>query len=728
MLAEVDQRLYMRLYEQLNEGRHDSAVADECARSIGAPAYVIRGMSRARRHLWAGARADFGEALARNRSAPRPAGLVDFVAGVGSFIARDYSQALDALGEAARCNQPRIQARARALASDFADALGWAAARRRLAPADEAEAHASTVDEALALRFCGAPERAAEALDALAPSDAPPSPEWVDARVRVDLLLGDPAAAHARVDALSPSLRESVQHARALLALERGEAKAIIVRTAQPRPADDGDEAANPDDAATDSDPAALYLRGRALMLLGEPGEAARTLEAARVLTPTSVPILLALTLARYTVDPDTFLEDFERRFETLADWAPTLLGEAAAALGRTLWTDNGLLADRHDCAELLARAQELLVDDGELVHASYRHPDSGELRHLPRVSLSGTTHDHLHADDGPRLAQIEALFVRALGIHPPRPKRQDPGSSEARARARRSEPWTPQFLDAEQIERFLTDGYLVIEGAFDPAVAQRWREGGERRVREDPARWVRGYDPEHRAGRLDDFEIARPSTWSWPRIEILGDETLDIAELSPKGWAAICDILGGPDRIKTKTWKNYLILNLSGDAHLGQVPPEPHWSSWHIDDPGPLTRLDAIRNGLVCITVVSDLQPLSGNTWLAVDSPQRVIHELAHKPGGVDFANNRGTHITRQCARFHEVMGKAGDLYITHPLMMHSSAPNASGRPRWMGNPMVYLERPFNPFRPAAQLSLVEQSMRRVLEDTGTMERWVQH
>jgi hypothetical protein len=50
------------------------------------------------------------------------------------------------------------------------------------------------------------------------------------------------------------------------------------------------------------------------------------------------------------------------------------------------------------------------------------------------------------------------------------------------------------------------------------------------------------------------------------------------------------------------------------------------------------------------------------------------------------------------------------------HPLMMHSSSPNRSGRIRWMGNPMVYLNAPLDPFRPVAELSPVELAIHRAI------------
>jgi hypothetical protein len=128
--------------------------------------------------------------------------------------------------------------------------------------------------------------------------------------------------------------------------------------------------------------------------------------------------------------------------------------------------------------------------------------------------------------------------------------------------------------------------------------------------------------------------------------------------------------------------------------------------------------RFDHVGNGLVCFALFDRVLPASGSTWLCLDSVGEVARELADHPEGVDFVHDRGARITTRCSRFHEVVGEAGDLVLMHPLMMHSGAPNRSGRIRWMGNPMVYMHAPLDPLRRELdQLSAVELVMRRAIE-----------
>lgn len=708
----VAKQLYLSLFRELNASRFDSEATSSALAQLGAPARLLRGYALARRRAYASAARDLLAAVAE----PGVPALIELVAGVGLFVCRRYSEALAALGRAASKGKPGVAKQARKLAVDFSEQLCWFDDGREPLAALGVDTRAQA--EARARELASSPpeqiaERSAELLrldgstalaEALeAARGEAPSVEWARARLNLHMLLDERDEAEALLARLGPELGEQLDVERAALALSQGDAKAVMVRTSHHR-----------------GDPQLLYLRGQALLLLGELREGCDKLERARAAAPDSIPLLLTLAVARNVERPDTRAEGLERRFEELLELAPGLLSDAARSAGVELWTDRGPTQDRELAVAVLRRARGLLTGEqairgphyvgksagGRLVLRSLAPPaDAGEPSHLER----------LHQHDRRRLDQTEGALVRALGVSPPPPPPQESRRDSAKPRA--AEPWTPRFLSPEQIEQFLEDGFFVIEGAFDRELAERWRLDGIRRIREEPERWVRGYNPNVPARRLDDFSPDDPSTWTWPRIDLLGEESMAIEDFSPEGWAAICDLLGGPERIETRSWNNYLIVNVNAHAHLDVPGPAPDWDSWHIDDPNPATRLDAIKNGLVCVALFSDLLPRSGNTWLAPDSVGRVARKLAQHPEGYDFCADRGEHITMECERFHEVTGKAGDLLMMHPLMMHSSSPNPSGRIRWMGNPMVYMREPLDPFRPEAELSPVELAIRRAID-----------
>src|SRR5688572_18610764 len=86
------------------------------------------------------------------------------------------------------------------------------------------------------------------------------------------------------------------------------------------------------------------------------------------------------------------------------------------------------------------------------------------------------------------------------------------------------------RFLSADQIEQFITDGYVIIREAIPRNVTKEWVEHGFRRL---------GYDQHD------------PSTWKEPRVHLATTRKVDVREFAPKVWAAICDLLGGAERIR---------------------------------------------------------------------------------------------------------------------------------------------------------------------------------
>ncbi len=72
---------------------------------------------------------------------------------------------------------------------------------------------------------------------------------------------------------------------------------------------------------------------------------------------------------------------------------------------------------------------------------------------------------------------------------------------------------------------------------------------------------------------------------------------------------------------------------------------------------------------------------------------------------------------IIQKCQDFRDLVGKAGDLYLIHPYMLHASSANHSSRPRVMSNPPVVLKEPLRLDRKQANLSLLEETTLRFLE-----------
>ncbi len=703
-----------RLAIELDAGRFDEPATRALIDEIGPKGRLLRALALARRHRWASARLDA-------HAVPVGDPIDDFVAGNLLFVARDYQPALERLGRAALAiDQPALALQAGESVIRLTGELGWLAeqrsawsrlgeglrlpldVQRRLATARDrrerakARRHAELVhlpiEQAAPRAFARlALDGADAALDSFARlrEQHGPAPALLVEQVRLELVLG-------RLDRAAGLLgergsdHERFAGVRAALALARGDLDQAIVRTTHHR-----------------GDPWLLLIRGEALEQAGEFAEASTLLERARAQVPASVTINLALALARHRGETDPLSEALEQRFVDILERAPALLADAARIVDVeiSIWTDQGTTRDREAIVAVLATARALLTADRDPSTPSYRIGE-GPLR------LLAPTGDHLarlHVSkaEQAKIEQAEHALFRALDHRPT-------VTSHQNAPAIQAPRWRARTLSPDEIDQFLVDGYLIVRGCFDPRISERWIADANRRIRDEPARWVKNYDPNDPERSLAHYDPTRPETWTWPRINLEGPETVEVEQFAPRGWAAICDLLGGPERIKTRTWTNYLIANLAADAHLDVPGPAPDWKSWHIDDPSPVTRLDRITKGLIGIAIHSDLQPRSGGTWLAPDSVGHVSRLLAAHPEGVDFCSGRGAGVVQRCERFVEVTGQVGDLLLMHPLMMHSSAPNPSGHIRWMGNPMVYMVNALDPRREASEMSPVELAIRR--------------
>jgi tetratricopeptide (TPR) repeat protein len=493
----------------------------------------------------------------------------------------------------------------------------------------------------------------AEAVPATA---GPWASEVAAVRARVSLLRGDLDEAAARLAAW-PEDELALLEERMALALARGQLDAVL-------------------EARGDEDSAWVWrLRGEAFLQLGRREEARGALARSAELEPDHATTELLRTLAG---DGDPSPE----RFLELDALATGLLSDAARELGVTLWQDGGLLDDPGTLARVCVHARAMLTPD-RATPISYRTTtvrNTKQLRHLVEPSIARTA----HADDATDLGLAAKLLVRAIEKH---------RGVAHRATAARS-------LDAAQIESFIADGYVHLRGAFPNELAAAVIASAHRRLREQPTRCLLPEQAQREAERLAHYDADDPTTWPEGRLDIEGERRFTISEFSPFAERAVFQLLGDAARVRTRSWTSNLIVQYPVRSLTSWIPAPDH-QSWHLDSPSTQTRIEDLRTGLLVFIVFSDLLPNSGNSWLALDSPAKVARKLAATPEGVDFCSDHaGCAITRTCERFFELTGEAGDLFLVHPLMLHSASLNPSPRIRFLGNPMVYLQEPLDPAR----------------------------
>ena len=108
------------------------------------------------------------------------------------------------------------------------------------------------------------------------------------------------------------------------------------------------------------------------------------------------------------------------------------------------------------------------------------------------------------------------------------------------------------QVLTDEQVEQFQSEGYVKIEGCFKKADIQEWLDFAFERL---------GYDAQD------------VNTWQEERVHMPHMNQMDVADFSPKAWGAICDLMGGAERIKTPVTWRALLRGMQLCARRGRGP-----------------------------------------------------------------------------------------------------------------------------------------------------------
>jgi hypothetical protein len=245
-----------------------------------------------------------------------------------------------------------------------------------------------------------------------------------------------------------------------------------------------------------------------------------------------------------------------------------------------------------------------------------------------------------------------------------------------------------PRFLSADQIEHFIQNGYIVMKNAFPREVASQWADRGFHRL---------GYDRHDR------------STWKETRIHMPGTQRADVPEFAPDVWAAVCDLLGGEERVNQPyRWSDAFIMNLGVGADQPWQPPSPAAKGWHKDGDFFRHFLDSPEQGLLTIVCWTDMVHQGGGTFIAPDSVGVVARYLAAHPEGL--SPNEFGKLIDDCHEFIELTGEAGDVVLHHPYMLHATSQNVLRVERAITNPPVSLKEPMNFNREnAADFSPVE-------------------
>lgn len=425
--------------------------------------------------------------------------------------------------------------------------------------------------------------------------------------------------------------------------------------------------------------------RGEALRLLGRDAEAKDALLRALQLHPARISASLNLALlAGATGDEELAASMTER----VVAQAPGLWSDARR---QVIESPNQRPVTT---ALILQEALSMLGANRSSTCMSYvaSTPTGPRLRFVPRLRMDAPTQASIAEGERGRLRAV-------LGLEAP-----------AAASLVDSGLDSPQLSTLDLEEHFVEHGFCVLRGAFSSELASEWVRSASARIRTQPDVFVKGYDAA--SPPLWEFDSRDPSTWTWERIELMAQRRVSFESFSPKLWTLLRRIAG--TSLETKDISDYLVLNLHEDHGAVSRASDAH--GWHVDDPSAAMSLTSLRNGLVLVMLFSDCAKGEGGTLLLDGSADVVARHLDAHPEGVDLSDaERVRSLVHGHETFTQVHGKAGDVYVCSSLLLHTSAPNPSGRIRWMANPMLHLAEP--PRLSGDQSTPLERSLRRALK-----------
>lgn len=121
-------------------------------------------------------------------------------------------------------------------------------------------------------------------------------------------------------------------------------------------------------------------------------------------------------------------------------------------------------------------------------------------------------------------------------------------------------------------------------------------------------------------------------STWPNGKINMPSHSSIPAKEFAPKAWAAICELLGGEDRIVDwcKDWRDSFIPNFGHpDFNPEQQLNFRGLTNWHTDGDSFVHFLDSPEQALLVVPLFNDVVSKGGGTVICTDTIGLVARRL---------------------------------------------------------------------------------------------------
>jgi len=230
-------------------------------------------------------------------------------------------------------------------------------------------------------------------------------------------------------------------------------------------------------------------------------------------------------------------------------------------------------------------------------------------------------------------------------------------------------------------VESFIRDGYVVVRGAVDRQTTAACRE----------AIW---------AG-LERRAVLQADRVSWPvlaELDDLDDEAFTAAGSSP-ALAAACDQLIGVGR-----WTRPVDPGRAVVVRFPSADDERANAGYHVEGSyaGPAgerwwVNVRSRARGLLALFLFSDVGPDDAPTRLICGSHRYVPEFLARHGAAGTNADADFWRPSVLCRPVADVTGRAGDVFLCHPFIVHTATwPHRGAGPRMIAQPAVHVRDGF--------------------------------
>ena len=266
-----------------------------------------------------------------------------------------------------------------------------------------------------------------------------------------------------------------------------------------------------------------------------------------------------------------------------------------------------------------------------------------------------------------------------------------------------RSQDASARALSDAEIERFVNNGYIRLDGAFPLELADEGRA----------ILW--------RDLNCDEND---PATWTQPviRLGMYGQKPFQLAANTPILHKAFDQLVGSGRWLSPGSLGTFPVRFPS--------PGDPGDAGWHVDTSfaAPTGDLNDFLNwhvnvfskgrALLMLFLFSDIEENDAPTRIRIGSHLDIARRLAPAgEAGLSLRDLASNGFVETSARPEALAtGLAGTVYLCHPFLVHAAQPHRGTRPRFLAQPPLLPSEPLSLNRADGQYSPVELAIRMAL------------